>query len=134
MRDGRWTVVAAVSVALLFFSVPHTLEDFALGEPLKRGVPPAAIAFVVSSLLAAQALGLYWVAQRRARGLWVHAVLGLLWAVAAGVAQLPELTSTAPYRSGFLSAAWVLGIITLGAALLLSSLAALWAREPRSSR
>lgn len=132
MTDRRWTVVAAVSVALLYFSTPHTLEDFALGEPLKRSVPAPAIAFVVSSLLAAQTLGLYWVAQRRRLGLWVHAVLGLLWAVAAGVAQVPDLTSGAPYRSGLLSAAYVLGIITLGAALLLSSLVALRAPEHSS--
>lgn len=119
-----------LSVALLFCSVPHTLEDFALGEPLKRGAPAPLIAFIVSSLLAAQALGVYWLAQRQARGLWVHAVLGLLWAVAAGMAQLPELLSGGPYRSGLLSAGYVVGMIVIGALLLLTSLAALRAREP----
>lgn len=124
--------VAVLSVALFFFSVPHTLEDFALGEPLKRGVPAPVIAFVVSSLLALQALGLSWLGQRRRLGLWVHAALGLFWAVAGGAAQFPELLSSGSYRSGPISAAYVLGLVGLGAALFVTSLAALKAREPGS--
>jgi len=132
-EDRRRTVVVFLSLALLFFSVPHTFEDFALGEPLKRGVPAPVIALVVSSLLAAQAFGLYALGRRRALGLYVHAALGLVWAVAAGLAQLPELFNGAAYRSGPLSAAYVFGIISIGAALLLVSVAALWSRKADDS-
>ncbi|MDP3231500.1 MAG: hypothetical protein Q8S33_18655 [Myxococcales bacterium] len=124
-EDRRWTVVTLLSVALLFFSIPHVLEDFALGEPLKRGVPPAAIAFVVSVLLGAQGLGLHALGRRSVAGLGVHAGLGLLWAVAAGMAQLPELLESTAYRSGFISAAYVIGVIGVGLALSLVSLLAL---------
>lgn len=124
-EDRRWTVVTLLSVALLFFSIPHVLEDFALGEPLKRGVPPAAIAFVVSVLLAAQGLGLHALGRRSIAGFRVHAGLGLLWAVAAGVAQVPELLQSTAYRSGVISAAYVIGVIAVGLALSVVSLLAL---------
>ncbi len=127
--DRRWTVVTLLSVALLFFSIPHVLEDFALGEPLKRGVPPAAIAFVVSVLLAAQGLGLSALGRRSVAGLRVHAVLGLLWAVAAGVAQVPELLQATAYRSGVISVTYVIGVIAVGLALSVVSVIALVTRR-----
>lgn len=127
-EDRRWTVVTLLSVALLFFSIPHVLEDFALGEPLKRGVPPAAIAFVVSVLLAVQGLGLHALGRRSVAGLRVHAGLGLLWAIAAGVAQVPELLQPTAYRSGVISAAYVIGVIGVGLALSVVSLLA-WLRS-----
>ena len=121
-----FSAVARLSVALLFFSVPHILEDFMLQEPLKRGVPVAMISLVVSLLLATQAQALLWVGQQRRAGMLVHAVLGPVWALAAGSAQLPELFAAAPYRSGFMSATWVVGIITIGVGLGVVSARAWW--------
>ena len=126
----RW--VAALSIAHLFFTLPHALEDFALGEPQARGVPVPAIATVVSFLVAVQALALYWLGQRRARGLWAHAVLGVIWPMAAGFAQLPEIVTGAPYRSGAISVIYVLGIVVVGVALLVSSALALRHRARRA--
>ena len=128
--DRRWAAVVFLSVGLLFFSVPHTLEDFALGEPIKRGVPAPLVALVVSSLLAAQAFGVYSLGRRRVLGFYIHAVLGLVWAVAAGMAQLPELLNAATYRSGLLSAGYVLGIIAIGSALLIVSVSAIRSKMP----
>lgn len=125
----RWVVV--LSIALLFFTLPHALEDFALGEPQSRGIPAAAIATVLSLLFAAQATGLYWLGQRHARGLWAHVALGVIWPVASGFAQLPEIFGDGPYRSGALSVAYVFGIILVGASLLIASLLALRARAGR---
>jgi len=120
-KDRWWKVVTLLSVALLFFSVPHVLEDFSFGEPAKRGVPPAAIALVVSVLLAAQGLGLFALGRRSVAGLRVHAVLGLAWAVAAGFAQLPEMLEATAYRAGAISAAYVIGVIGVGLALSIVS-------------
>jgi len=122
----RWVVV--LSVALLFFTLPHALEDFALGEPQARGIPAPAIATVLSVLFSAQAMGLYWLGQKHARGLWAHVVLGVVWPVASGFAQLPEIFGDAPYRSGAVSVAYVFGIILVGASLLVASSLALRSR------
>ena len=110
--------ILGLSILLLFFTVPHVLEDFTEGEPLKKGIPAPVLSMVVALLLSAQMLGLYWLGQGRRRALIVHAVLGLLWPLAAGVAQLSEVLGDAPYRSGAISVAYVLGIIVIGPALL----------------
>jgi hypothetical protein len=122
MTTSRTTqVVVGLSLALLFFALPHTLEDFSLGEPLKRGVPPPVIAGVVSLLVAVQGLGLYWIGRGRRLGIAVHGVLGVLWTVAAGAAQLGEILGAEPYRSGSISVAYVVGTIAVGALLAVAS-------------
>lgn len=127
-------IVVGLSLALLFFSVPHVLEDFATGEPAKHGVPAPALAFVVSALLVAQGAGLYWLGRGRRRGVVLHLVLGVVWPLAAGVAQVPTLvTSGAPYRSGAISVAYVVGIIVVGGALFVASAIALRAPRPGSA-
>lgn len=123
--DARWQRVLFLSLALLFFALPHSLEDFALGEPVKRGVPGPLIAAVLSALIAVQGLGLYAIGRRDRRGLWLHAVLGGVWPLAAGFAQLGEILQPLPYRAGAISVAYVIGIIIVGLALSLVSLAAL---------
>lgn len=121
-----WTVrVVILSLLLFFFAVPHTLEDFTLGEPAKNGVPEAALAFVVSGLFALQGLALFWTGQQNRRGYFVHAALGVLWPLAAGVAQLPVILASSNYRSGFISVLYVAGMIAIGILLFLASLQAL---------
>jgi hypothetical protein len=121
--------IVLLSILLLFFAVPHTLEDFATGEPAEAGVPAAVLALVVSAVLAGQAAGLYWLGRGERRGILAHLGVGLFWPVAAGVAQLPSVVSAEPYRSGFISEAYVWGILTVGVLLFASALIAL-----RSSR
>ena len=127
--NGKSTVlvrrVVILSILLLFFSVPHTLEDFATGEPGKAGIPAPVLSLVVATVLALQALGLYWLGQKQRRGLFVQAGVGLFWLVASGVAQLPTILSGVPYRAGFISVFYVGGIIVIGVTLLVFSLAAL---------
>ena len=117
--------VVILSILLLFFSVPHTLEDFATGEPGKAGIPAPVLSLVVATVLALQALGLYWLGQKQRRGFSVHVGVGLFWPVASGVAQLPTILSGVPYRSGFISILYVGGILVIGILLLVFSLAAL---------
>ena len=114
-----------LSLLLIFFTIPHTLEDFATGEPAKAGVPAPLLSLVVSTIFFAQALGLFWLGQGQRRGLILHAVIGAFWPLASGFAQLPTIFSGDPYRAGTISVAYVLGIILVGVALLASSLVAL---------
>ncbi|MBT3316289.1 MAG: hypothetical protein HN390_16940 [Anaerolineae bacterium] len=121
-----WTMrVVILSLLMFFFAIPHTLEDFALGEPAKNGVPAPVLAFVVAALLALQGLALLWVGQQDRRGYFIHAGLGVFWPLAAGIAQMPVILASSHYRSGFISVSYVAGIILIGILLFLASLKAL---------
>jgi hypothetical protein len=116
--------VVVVSLALLLFTIPHTLEDFATGEPARAGVPAPVLSLVLSVIVGVQALGLHLIGSGRRLGFLLHAVIGVFWPVASGVAQLPAIFSGETYRSGFISQFYVFGIIAVGAGLLVVSLLA----------
>ena len=46
--------VAILSFALLFFTIPHTLEDFATGAPEEAGIPTGVLSFVISVIFFSQ--------------------------------------------------------------------------------
>lgn len=117
--------IVILSILLLYFTVPHTLEDFASGEPGKQGVPAPVLSLVVATFFSLQALGLYWLGQKQRRGLFAHTAVGVFWPLASGVAQLPNILSGLPYRSGFISVFYVGGILVTGLMLLFFSLNAL---------
>jgi hypothetical protein len=114
--------VVILSLLLFFFIIPHTLEDFSTGEPAKAGVPVPVLALVISILIALQALGLFWLGQKRRRGLFVHVGIGLFWPIASGIAQLPTILSESLYRSGFISILYVAGMIVVGLLLCISAI------------
>jgi hypothetical protein len=117
--------VVILSLLLLFFTLPHTLEDFATGEPAEAGIPAPVLSLVVSTIFFMQALGLYWLGQKRRRGLIVNVGIGLFWPLASGIAQLPTILNGTPYRSGAISVIYVFGIIIVGILLFISSIIAL---------
>jgi hypothetical protein len=117
--------VVILSLLLFFLAIPHTLEDFALGEPAENGVPAQALALVVAGLFALQGLALFWAGQAERRSYFIHAGLGILWPLAAGAAQLPVILTSSNYRSGFISILYVVGMIVTGILLFLASLQAL---------
>lgn len=117
--------VVILSLLLFFFAMPHTLEDFALGEPAEHGIPAQALSLVVAGLFAVQGLALFWAGQAERRSYFIHAGLGVLWPLAAGVAQLPVILTSSNYRSGFISILYVAGMIVVGILLFLASLQAL---------
>ena len=124
--SSKWSRrVVILSLLLLFFTIPHTLEDFATGEPAEAGVPAPLLSLVVSIIFFLQALGLYWLGQGRRRGLFVHLGIGLFWPLASGIAQLPTILNETPYRSGAISVIYVVGIIVVGVLLFISSIIAL---------
>jgi hypothetical protein len=111
-----------VPAVVLFCAAPHTLEDFATGEPAKAGVPAFILAYVIAGMFALQGLGLFWVGQQARRGYFIHVFLGLFWPVAAGAAQLPTIFSEGAYRAGFISVFYVGGMIVIGILLFVTSL------------
>ena len=124
--SAKWTQrVIVLSLLLIFFTLPHTLEDFATGEPAKAGVPAPLLTLVISIIFSAQALGLFWLGQKRRGGLLIHVGIGLFWPVASGFAQLPTILTESPYRSGFISVFYVAGMIVIGILLCLSAFLAL---------
>lgn len=117
--------VVILSLLLFFFAVPHTLEDFALGEPAKNGVPTVVLSFVVAGMFALQGLALFLAGQKDRRSYYLHAGLGVFWALASGFAQLPVILTSSDYRSGIISLAYVVGLIVIGVLLFATSLQAL---------
>lgn len=113
--------VVILSILLIFFALPHTLEDFATGEPAEAGVPAQVLSLFVALVFGVQALGLYWVGQQKRRGLTAHIVVGVFWPLAAGFAQVPSILDGDTYRDGFISVFYVAGIIAVGLALAASS-------------
>lgn len=120
IRNTVWIVI--LSVLLLFFTIPHTLEDFAYGEPQEMGLSPQVLSLGVAAVFALQGLALYWIGRKQRRGILVHMVLGILWPLGAGAAQLSEIFAPGPYRSGAISEVYVFGIIAVGILLALFSL------------
>jgi hypothetical protein len=118
----------------MFAAVPHTLEDFALGEPAKNGVPLPVLAAVVAGLFTLQGLGLYSLGTQQRRGYFIHILLGIFWPLAAGSAQLPVILTMQPYRFGFISTFYVICMIVLGILLLLASAIGLRMASQMASR
>ncbi len=127
-------VVMLLSLLLFFFAIPHTLEDFALGEPVKNGIPAPILSLVVAGLFALQGLALFRVGQQDRRGYIIHAGLGIIWPLAAGLAQLPAIFAYPNYCSGFISVLYVLGMIVIGILLFLASLQALRVGRTNAAR
>jgi hypothetical protein len=124
--SSKWRQrVVFLSLLLLFFTIPHTLEDFATGEPAKAGIPAPLLALVISIIFSLQALGLFWLGQKWRCGLFVHVGIGLFWPIASGIAQLPTILSETPYRSGAISIFYVGGMIVVGILLCISSIISL---------
>ena len=115
-------IVVILSLLLMIMAIPHILEDFAVGEPAKNGVPVLLLQGVVASLIAVQALGLYNLGGNHRRGYFIHMGIGLIWPLLAGIAQLPTILPARPYRAGFISIFFVIGIIVMGVLLFMASL------------
>ena len=132
LKISHWsTIVVLLSLLLFFFALPHTLEDFATGEPAKAGIPAYVLAYVIAGMFALQGLGLLWIARQMHRGYVLHAFLGIFWPISAGVTQLPTILSGAPYRAGFISIFNVGGMLLIGVLLFMTSILALRVNQSR---
>lgn len=120
--NGWKNAVILLSLLLFFFTVPHTLEDFALGEPAKAGISAPLLAFAVAGFFALQGLALFLSGRESRWGYGLHAAVGVFWAVTAGAAQLPNILAPGAYRTGAISVLYVVGIVIAGVLLALVSL------------
>ena len=59
----------------------------------------------------------------------LHLAVGLFWPLGVGMAQLPDILAGTPYRAGLISVLFLVGMIVIGIALLVATVAALWYRE-----
>ena len=124
LKISSWSNgVVILSLLLVFFALPHTLEDFATGEPAKAGVSAYVLAYVIAGMFALQGAGLFWIGRQMRPGYIVHAFVGLFWPIAAGSAQLPKILSQGlTYRAGFISLFYVIGMIAIGISLFIFSI------------
>ena len=127
--------VVILSLLLIFLTIPHTLEDFALGEPAKNGVPAVLLATVIAGLFTLQGLALYWAGQKDLSRVsaFIHAGLGLFWSITAGTAQLPVILTSTHFRAGFISVLYVAGMVVVGLLLFVASLISLKTSASRST-
>ena len=88
--------MVVLSLLLFFFTIPHTLEDFATGEPGKAGIPAPVISYVIAGMLTLQSLSFFWAGSRMRRSYIIHAFVVLFCPLAAGAAQLPTILSGNP--------------------------------------
>jgi hypothetical protein len=131
-KNAVWKMrVVVLSLLLIFVALPHTLEDFALGEPAKNGVPAPLLAGIIAGLFALQAWGLFDLGRDQRRGYFIQMGIGIFWPLAAGTAQLPAILTLQPYRFGFISLHYVIGMIILGILLLFASIQGLRAASLR---
>lgn len=114
--------VLALSLLLIIMVIPHVLEDFAVGEPAKNGVPVLLLQGVVASLIAIQAFGLYNIGGNHRVGYFIQVGIGFIWPLLAGIAQLPTILTGNHYRSGFISVFFVFGVVIVGILLLTMSI------------
>jgi len=92
-------IVVLLSVLLLFFTIPHTLEDFATGEPAKAGIPAPVLSFVVAMIFAIQAIGLHWLGEKQRRGYLVQ--VGISLSVLCDWGKIFPAQRLTEYRSNF---------------------------------
>ena len=81
--------ILVLSLMRLFFAIPHTLEDFALGEPAKAGVSAPVLSFAIALMIALQAVGIYWLGQGLRRGALVHVLPDWMYSRYTVYAALP---------------------------------------------
>lgn len=64
-KNAIWrNSVLVLSLLLMFVAIPHTLEDFTLGEPAKQNVPAAVLSGVIAVFFILQGLGLFFSGQQ----------------------------------------------------------------------
>lgn len=107
---SRAGLTIGVSLASLPFIVPHVLEDFALGIAGRVGLPTPVGAFLLGGWLAAQSLGLVWLAMGRRGGWLLTFAISTVWAVVAIADHGPDVLAGG-FRSGATSVLWVVGLI-----------------------
>lgn len=113
--------ILLLSVLLIVFTLPHSIEDVLHGEPARFGMGTASYAFGLALLYAFQGLCLYWVGAGHRYGLIGHILLGFGWGISAIFVHFPEALAPGMYRSGPISVGLLIGMALIGVALGITS-------------
>jgi hypothetical protein len=114
-RRAAWAAIALVVVSL-----PHALEDFAFGEPMRVGVAPAVAVCALLAAYAVQLTGAWLALHDRPSGGWLVAAAGMVWLTGALLVHGPEIRAQGLH--------WRFGLTSVGELLLIviASALAMW--------
>ena len=113
---------------LVGISVAHILEDFVYGVPADFGLEVTPAAALLGLAYAIHVVVIALAARGHPIGHLGNLVYGIGWALAAGLDHLDDILFESPYRDGFISKAFEVGI--MGSALVLALVSAMaWRAE-----
>jgi xanthine/uracil permease len=131
VQQRYWPVWVVGAAALMIgVSIAHVLEDFVYGIPARFGIeiaPAAALlglAYLIHIVLVALA------GRGHIVGYLGNLAAGVLWLAAVIIDHLGEILFVSPYRAGFLSKSFEVGLMISALALAMVSLAA-WRSKHR---
>jgi hypothetical protein len=121
MPPAHSRLLVALACLLIVVVMPHVREDFAYGDLLAVNAPPALAAAGLLIAAVLHASGLWGAVRRRPWGALVLAASGALWSLGVIVFHGHDLLFAGPhYRAGFISRFWEVGIIVIGAGLVVT--------------
>lgn len=129
-------LLTVLACLLTIVVIPHVREDFAYGDLLAVNAPPALAAAGLLIAAVLHASGLWGVVRRRPWGALMLAASGALWSLGVIVFHGHDLLFAGPhYRAGFISRFWEVGIIVVGAGLVVTGWQAWFAaRRPSAAQ
>ncbi len=121
-----------LSVLSIFFTLPHTIEDFLYDVPrIRFGVDPYFALFVVAAVYVWQALGLVLSARDMRPGHVLNLLLALGWFLAVALDHSGDILFRSPYRSGALSKGLEVGATVVSLLWAIAAVASLVRHKER---
>jgi hypothetical protein len=108
-----------LSVILVAICAPHAAEDLQFGAFARLGIAPALPAAALGVMFATQVAGTYLVGRRSAVGFGLLIAVGAIWSVGSLILHGHEIVASGAYRNGVISKALEVGIILVGAAMVM---------------
>ena len=112
--------IVILSVILVAICAPHAAEDFQFGAFARLGISPSLPAAALGVMFATQLAGAYLVGRRSPVGFALLIAVGAIWSVGALILHGPEIIASGAYRNGVISKALEVGIILVGAAMVIA--------------
>lgn len=128
MGHSRIAWVVGTAALLVGVSMAHALEDFVYGIPARFGFETAPAAALVGLAYALHVMLIALVARDRVLGYAGNLAVGVFWLIAAVADHLGDVLFVEPYRAGFISKAFEVGLMLAALALVVVSFLAWRAR------
>ncbi|HEX6302641.1 MAG TPA: hypothetical protein VFZ76_00515 [Anaerolineales bacterium] len=127
-KTNSWVVGTAI--VLVGFSIAHVLEDFVYGIPAQFGFETAPAAALLGIAYAMHVVLIVLAARGSKLGVLGNLAAGIAWVLAAAIDHLDEILFVQPYRAGWLSKGFEIGLMLSALALAITSFLA-WRAQPR---